>query len=566
MNQSLIRYKWNELSWRELEKNTFKLQKRIYRASSDGDFKKMRRLQKLLLNSKGIKLLSIRRITQDNKGKKTSGIDGVKSLDQNQRVQLYKTIDLAKKAKPVRHIMIPKVGTSEKRSLGIPTIEDRVKQGMVKMAVEPEWEAKFEPNSYGFRPGRSCHDAYGGIFGALKRKKAYVLDADISGCFDNINHKALLEKLNTIPIIRRLIKGWLEAGVMKNNIFHSSNKGTPQGGVISPLLANIALHGLEYDIKNAFTKDLLHYMKEKAGKASIMLSQRMMSVIRYADDFVIIHESKDIVLKAKLFVKRWLENIGLRFNESKTRIFHTFDTINGIKPGFDFLGFTVRQFPVNSNKQGYKLLIKPSSKAQKNHMLVIREKLRSMRGETQATVISRLNPIIKGWCRYYIPAVSRKVFERQSHLMHRKLWKWALWRHPHKGKGWVICKYFRRKEYGGDKWRFMTGRGEILVRHSDFHIKRHVKVAGTKSPYDGNFVYWSQRMGRSLDIPQRVAQLLKQQHGKCKECRFWFKETDYMEVHHKDRNRYNNKLENLELLHNHCHKHVHKARSMYDKH
>ncbi len=393
---------------------------------------------------------------------------------------------------------------------------------------------------------------------------AYVLDADISGCFDNIDHKALLEKLNTIPMIRRNIRGWLKAGIMENNTFYKSDKGTPQGGVISPLLANVALHGLEYETKQALSKDLFQYMKGKRGKASVMLSQAAMSIIRYADDFVIIHESKEIILKAKSFVEKWLSNIGLELKESKTHISHTFKTIEGITPGFDFLGYTIRQFTVNCNKQGYKLLIKPSHKSQKNHRRVIREKLRAMRGETQATVISCLNPIIKGWCRYYIPAVSRKVFERQSHLTYCKLWKWALWKHPHKGKGWVRKKYFRK--HGNDKWRFMTHKNEILVRHSDFHIKRHVKVIGTKSPYDGNFVYWATRLGRSLNVPQRVAQLLKIQHGKCEQCQFCFKDTDHMEVHHKDQNRHHNNIDNLVLLHGYCHDHVHKMRSMYDKH
>lgn len=564
MSQSLIRYKWNEIYWRKLERIVFKLQKRIYRASQDGDIKNMRRLQKLLLHSESAKFLSVRKVTQDNRGKKTAGIDGIKNLNQNQRLQLVEELSMNEKPKPVRRVMIPKTGNSEKRPLGIPIIKDRVKQALVKMVIEPEWEAKFEPNSYGFRLGRSAHDVYGAIFGALKRKTAYVLDADISGCFDNIDHKALLEKLNTTPTIKRNIRSWLKAGIMENNIFYKTDKGTPQGGVISPLLANIALHGLEYETKRALSTELFQYMKEKVGKASIMLSQRMISIIRYADDFVIMHENKEIILKAKLFVEKWLSDIGLKLKESKTRISHTLETIESTKPGFDFLGYTIRQFSVNCNRQGYKLLIKPSRLSQKRHEQVVREKLRSMRGETQATVISRLNPIIKGWCRYYIPAVSRKVFERLSHLTHCKLWKWALWRHPHKGQRWIKRKYFR--EHGKDKWRFMTHKNEILVRHSDFHIKRHIKVTGIRSPYDGDFIYWATRLGRSLDLPQRVAQLLKIQHGKCKECQLWFKDTDHMEMHHKDRDRQNNNISNIMLLHGHCHDDVHKMRSMYDKH
>lgn len=256
MSQSKIRYEWKKIPWRELEVSVFKLQKRIYQASERNDIKTMHRLQRLLLKSESAKLLAVRRVTQDNLGRRTPGIDGVAKLDQEERARLAESLNLEDKSKPVRRIWIPKPGKTEKRPLGIPTMTDRARQALVKMALEPEWEARFEPNSYGFRPGRSCHDSYGAIFQALKMKTAFVLDADISGCFDNIDHNCLLRKLNTTPKLRRIVKGWLKAGIMEGDVFQTTGRGTPQGGVISPLLANVALHGMEYDTKKTLADEL----------------------------------------------------------------------------------------------------------------------------------------------------------------------------------------------------------------------------------------------------------------------------------------------------------------------
>jgi RNA-directed DNA polymerase len=240
---------WRSINWKKLERRVFKLQKRIYRASERGDIKALRKLQKMLMKSWSAKTLAVRRVTQDNQGKKTAGVDGVKSLTPKQRLDLVSKLHLGTKASPTRRVWIPKPGTEEKRPLGIPTMKDRALQALVKLALEPEWEARFEPNSYGFRPGRSCHDAIGAIFLSIKHKAKYVLDADIAKCFDRINQRKLLHKLNTFPTMRRQIKSWLKAGVMDGKELFPTSEGTPQGGVISPLLANIALHGMEYRIK-----------------------------------------------------------------------------------------------------------------------------------------------------------------------------------------------------------------------------------------------------------------------------------------------------------------------------
>ncbi|GHT96088.1 hypothetical protein FACS1894122_14140 [Alphaproteobacteria bacterium] len=460
MSQPLVvRYKWDEINWRKLERSVFKLQKRIYQASKSGDGKRVHRLQKLLLKSKSAKLLAVRRVTQLNKGKKTAGIDGVKSLAPTQRIRLAETLKLDEKSKPVRRIWIPKPGKTEKRPLGIPIMADRAKQALAKLVLEPEWEAKFEPNSYGFRPARSCQDAAVAIFRAINLKNAYVLDADIKGCFDNIDHSALLEKLNTFPKLRRVIRGWLKAGILEGEIFQKSRAGTPQGGVISPLLANIVLHGLECETKKALKTDLFNYMKETRGKASHMQSQGNIAIIRYADDFVVIHESLELIEKAKEFVQQWLKQIGLKLSETKTRITHTLKPIDGCAVGFKFLGFWIRQYYVKCCKRGYITLIKPSPDGQKRHREIIRERINKLKAATQETVIKTLNPVIRGWANYYKSQVARKAFESADNYMFGRLWKWARWRHPHKGLKWIKRKYFR--QHKNAKWRFLTNHVHI---------------------------------------------------------------------------------------------------------
>ncbi|MGK7893151.1 MAG: reverse transcriptase N-terminal domain-containing protein, partial [Xenococcus sp. (in: cyanobacteria)] len=237
MNTAKPMYKWDEINWRKLERSVFKLQKRIYKAAKQGNTKVVRRLQKLLINSWSAKCLAVRRVTQLNQGKRTAGVDGVKALSPVARIKLVGRLKIGSKAQPLRRIWIPKPGKTEKRPLGIPTIHDRALQTLAKMALEPEWEAKFEPNSYGFRPGRSCHDAIEAIWVSINKMPKYALDGDIQQCFDRINHKKLLDKLNTSPTLRRQIRAWLKAGVLDGKNLFPTNEGTPQGGTISPLLA-----------------------------------------------------------------------------------------------------------------------------------------------------------------------------------------------------------------------------------------------------------------------------------------------------------------------------------------
>lgn len=245
-------YEWKAVPWKSFERQVFKLQKQIYRASQRGDVKAVHRLQRLLMRSWAAKCLAVRKVTQDNRGKKAAGVDGVKDLAPAQRLDLARTLRLQPKVHPVRRVWIPKPGKAEHRPLGIPTMRDRAAQTLVRLALAPEWEARFEPNSDGFRPGRSCHDALEAIFNGVRSKAKYVLDADIAACFDRIAHAPLLHKLGTFPTLRRVIRAWLKAGVLEGTALFPTDEGAPQGGSLSPLLANVALHGLETSIQQAF--------------------------------------------------------------------------------------------------------------------------------------------------------------------------------------------------------------------------------------------------------------------------------------------------------------------------
>ena len=369
MNTVLPMYKWSDIPWRKLEKNIYKLQKRIYKASRRGDVKLVRQLQKLLTKSWAAKCLAVRRVTQDNSGKKTAGVDGVKNLSPMKRLTLINKLTLGSKVAPTRRVWIPKPGKEEKRPLGIPTMYDRALQGLVKLALEPEWEAVFEPNSYGFRPGRSCHDAIAAIHGAIKQKSKYVFDADISQCFDRINHNKLLEKLNTYPTLRKQIRAWLKAGVMDGLELKPTLHGTPQGGVLSPLLANIALHGMENVIKDFIVQ--FRILSPTGRPLNTKDKRQSVSLIRYADDFVILHDDIGILNKCIEVITHWLNDMGLEIKASKTRLTHMLLHYKKEKPGFDFLGFHIRQFKSGKYRSvkngqgdilGFKTVISPSKK------------------------------------------------------------------------------------------------------------------------------------------------------------------------------------------------------------
>jgi RNA-directed DNA polymerase len=509
-----MKYEWNnwrEIDWKVVETAVFKLQKRIYKASQRGDTKAVHRLQKLLTKSYFGKLWAIKRVTQDNQGKNTAGIDEIKSLTPAKRLEMVGHLNVEGKSKPIRKVWIPKTNR-EKRPLGIPCMKDRVLQCLIKLALEPEWEAKFEPNSYGFRPGRSCHDAITAIFNAIRYEPKYVLDADIAKCFDKINHQKLLNKLGSYPSIEKQIKAWLKSGVMDGKWF-PTEEATPQGGMISPLLANIALHGMEIEIKSlarnlemtTSTDKVITDKKVREGK---------LHLIRYADNFVILHKNINVIHACKETIEAFLLDMGLELKPSKTKISHTLNKYQG-NIGFDFLGFNVRQYKTGINqsgrnpsgeRQGHKTLIKPSKDKIKAHVKKIGDIIRLHRTVTQEVLIEKLNPIIRGWSNYYRTVCSAEIFNYCDNILYHQLRKWTHRRHPKKNGYWVSDKYWKR--VGNRKWTFATNKTKILY-HSEIKIQRHVKVKGTNSIYDGNLTYWPTRMGKHPGVSTKKAKLLK---------------------------------------------------------
>lgn len=541
---------WKDIPWKVVQRKVFKLQKRIYRATIRGNHVLAKGLQKLLLKSYYAKLLAVRQVTQLNRGKNTAGVDGIKSLTPEQRLKLASKLRLPHKAKPVRRVWIPKPGRDEKRPLGIPTVEDRACQALVKMALEPYWEAKFEGTSYGFRPGRSTHDAIARIYVAINQKPHYVLDADISKCFDKINHIHLLKKLQCPRIIRQQVRAWLKAGIMDKGAFEKPVAGTPQGGVISPLLANIALDGMIRDITSKLKK------------------KNPVKIIRYADDFVVLHPELEVIHEAKAKIEAWLQPVGLELKPEKTRICHTLNKISDsekeVPSGFDFLGFNIRQYPVGKHKSGktggpksellgYKTLIKPSKKAIKEHHAALKTVIKTHKTAPQAALIGRLNPIIKGWANYYSGVASKETFSSEDNKLWLMLRAWSVRRRGRKHKAQAIRKYYRQGHHG--KWTFTTPDDLTLWKHTDVEIKRHNLVKPDKSPYDGDWVYWSTRRGQDIEAPTRVAKLLKKQKGKCTHCGLYFTSNDLLEIDHIIPKSQGGKDEykNLQLLHAHCH-------------
>jgi RNA-directed DNA polymerase len=532
---------WNEVDWTKASKEVRRLRQRIFQATQEADFKKVRSLQKLMLRSYSNRLLSVRRVSQENAGRWTPGVD--KILLKTPRSRGMVVDQLANltpwKAQPVRRVYIPKANGNSKRPLGIPVIRDRAIQAMVKNALEPCWEARFEATSYGFRPGRGCHDAIMRLVHAANGRatRTWVLDADIQGAFDNISHDYILQTIAGFPA-RELVKQWLKAGYLEMGTLHATEAGVPQGGVISPLLANIALHGMETALQ------------VKRDSQGVICSA--CAVLRYADDFLVLCKTKEQAEQARECLTGWLAERGLKFSEEKTRIVH-------LTEGIDFLGFTLRHYRKPDGRTY--LHVRVSDKSMQKERDKIKALWRGLGNKTPGQIAQILNPKIKGWTNYFCIAGCNPQFTALDVLQFRKAWRYGLRRHPRKSKGWIRQRYFGRfHPHRADTWVFGDAEKQgtlYLYKYGWTRAKIHREVQGTASPDDPALKdYWARRQKRLRHMLTPLhKRLARQQEDICPRCGENLLNGERLEVHHirPKRRGGENDLSNLELLHLLCH-------------
>jgi len=538
------RMDWHAINWQKAHQNVRRLQVRIVKATQAGKWGKVKALQRLLTHSFSGKAIAVKRVTE-NRGKRTPGVDReIWSTPERKAAAIDQLQQRGYHPQPLRRVHIAK-SNGKLRPLGIPTMTDRAMQALYLLAVDPIVEHSADPNSYGFRQQRSTADAIEQCFLALSKRRSpqWILEGDIRSCFDEISHNWLLAN---IPMEKTTLEKWLKAGFIDQHGFHPTEAGTPQGGIISPVLANFTLDGLETELRQRFPKPKTGYNAK-------------VNLVRYCDDFIVTAISKEVLeTEVKPLVEQFLHQRGLELSPEKTRITH-------IETGFDFLGQTLRKY-------NGKLIIKPSRKSVKAFLSKLRGVIKANKQTPAGKLIGMLNPIIRGWANYHRHVVSKVTFSKIGHAIFQALWRWAKRRHPNKPKQWIKEKYF--KSIGGNNWVFSgttVNDGKVqqhwLLQIASVPIERHVKIKGAANPYDPTWeTYFEKRldvkMANDLKGKRTLLYLWQEQAGICPICHEPLTKLTEWHSHHivwkalggSDR------IENRVLLHPNCHRQVHSQR------
>jgi RNA-directed DNA polymerase len=539
---------WHSIDWASCHQQVRRLQTRIVKATQAGRWNKVKALQYLLTHSFAAKALAVKRVTE-NQGKRTPGVDGETwSTPQAKSQAILSLRRRGYQPLPLKRVYIPK-SNGKLRPLGIPTMKDRAMQALYLLALEPVAECLADKNSYGFRPQRSAADAIGQCYTVLCQKAApaWILEGDIKACFDNIDHNWLATHIPTDKVV---LQKWLKAGFMDKHCLHPTEAGTPQGGIISPTLANLALDGLEGLLAEHFGSKETHPYRAKQNKVHY---------VRYADDFLITGTSKELLEKDVLpLVQRFMQDRGLELQMEKTRITH-------VTEGVDFLGQNIRKY-------GGKLLIKPSPKKVHNLLERVRDIVKGNKTAKQANLIGLLNPVIRGWANYHRHVVAKETFQSMDKEIWLILWRWASRRHPNKSGRWINRKYFHsignwNRVFSAER-RAISPEGEperlTLVRTSAIPIRRHIKIKGEANPYDPQWEeYFEERlhlkMKDSLLGRRKLLSLWLNQGGTCLLCDQQLSTETGWHVHHiiQKSQGGGDGQSNLVMLHPNCHRKAH---------